>query len=65
MLGFFEDVYVRKFNFTYELALSTRPDNFIGSLEQWDDAEDQACVQYSLLVKYAFRGCLCGSSGLG
>jgi threonyl-tRNA synthetase len=28
------------FNFEYTLSVSTRPDNYIGSLALWDDAED-------------------------
>lgn len=37
-ISFLKDIY-DKFNFKYELALSTRPEKYIGSIETWDDAE--------------------------
>jgi threonyl-tRNA synthetase len=30
VLQFIDEVYTAKFNFSYDLALSTRPDKFIG-----------------------------------
>jgi threonyl-tRNA synthetase len=34
-------VYTRKFNLSYDLSLSTRPETYIGARAQWDDAEEQ------------------------
>ena len=41
VLDFIDEVYVRKLNLSYHLALSTRPDTFLGEVAQWDDAEAQ------------------------
>ena len=38
-LDFIQYVY-DVFGFKFELALSTRPDNFIGDVKNWDKAED-------------------------
>ena len=38
VLGMLAEVY-EVFGLTYKLALSTRPEGFLGSLEQWDRAE--------------------------
>ncbi|EPR79475.1 Threonyl-tRNA synthetase [Spraguea lophii 42_110] len=38
-LDFVETVY-SVFNFTFELLLSTRPEKFLGEIEEWDDAEE-------------------------
>lgn len=39
-LDFLDYVYT-KFNFTYEIFLSTRPDKYIGKVEDWDEAESK------------------------
>lgn len=39
-IAFLENVY-KTFNFKYELALSTRPDKFIGDIETWNEAEEK------------------------
>ena len=41
VLDFIDEVYVRKLNLSYHLALSTRPDTFLGEVARWDDAEAQ------------------------
>lgn len=46
-ITFLEDVY-KLFNFKYELALSTRPEKFIGQIQTWDNAE--------LKLKKALKG---------
>ena len=38
VLDMLAEVY-KVFGLTYKLALSTRPEGFLGSLEQWDRAE--------------------------
>ena len=38
-LDFLNDIYT-KFNFTFEVELSTRPDKYIGNLENWNNAEN-------------------------
>jgi threonyl-tRNA synthetase len=37
--GFLEDIYGKIFNFEFDVALSTRPDAFIGDEKVWDRAE--------------------------
>jgi threonyl-tRNA synthetase len=32
-------VRARRFGFEFTLALSTRPEKYLGQIEQWDDAE--------------------------
>lgn len=38
MLDMLAEVY-KVFGLTYKLALSTRPEGYLGTLEQWDAAE--------------------------
>ncbi len=38
MLDMLAEVY-KVFGLTYKLALSTRPESYLGTLEQWDEAE--------------------------
>jgi threonyl-tRNA synthetase len=38
MFNFFETVY-GAFNLTFKMKLSTRPENFLGEIETWDEAE--------------------------
>ena len=40
LFDFLETVY-GKFGFTFELKLSTRPDNFLGEIETWNVAEEK------------------------
>jgi len=40
IFDFLERVY-GQFGFTFQLQLSTRPDNFLGAIETWDHAEQQ------------------------
>lgn len=46
ILDILDSVY-KIFNLEYELCISTRPDNFIGSVEIWDETEEilKNCVQ--------------------
>jgi threonyl-tRNA synthetase len=39
MLDFVKFVYVDTFNFTFKAKLSTRPEKYMGELEQWNEAE--------------------------
>jgi len=38
---FLEDIYITIFGFEFEVELSTRPDEYIGTLDLWDEAEAQ------------------------
>ena len=38
-LNFLKDVYHNVFGFTFDLVLSTRPEKFLGEVEQWNEAE--------------------------
>lgn len=44
-LRMLDDAY-RVFGLTYKMALSTRPESYLGTLEQWDNAE--AALQQAL-----------------
>lgn len=44
-LRMLDDAY-RVFGLTYKMALSTRPESYLGTLEQWDKAE--AALQQAL-----------------
>ncbi len=44
-LHMLDDAY-RVFGLTYKMALSTRPESYLGTLEQWDKAE--AALQQAL-----------------
>lgn len=39
LLNFIKKVYAETFNFTYRLELSTRPEKFLGDINEWDKAE--------------------------
>ena len=46
VLNFIHDVYLDKFNMTYLVALSTRPAEYMGSLDQWN----QVCLSNRSLL---------------
>lgn len=61
LFNFLDRVY-SLFGFTYKLELSTRPENFLGALEDWENAESvrdihHYSIECMLRISTATRGC--------
>jgi len=62
LFDFMESIY-GIFGFEYRFELSTRPDNYLGTIETWNMAEEVSIFRYTFLIASKMERCDTATAG--